>query len=41
MNGLEELWFELTGTKSLEKHKRIFGCIYRHSFQKKLTRIFN
>ena len=37
MNGLEEIWFEFAGTNSLEKHKRIFGCIYRHPSQKTHT----
>ena len=31
MNVLEEIWFEFARTNSLEKHKRIFGCNYRHS----------
>ena len=34
MKGLEEIWFEFAGSNSLEKHKRIFGCIYRHPSQK-------
>ena len=34
MNGVEEMWFEFAGTNSLEKHKRIFGCIYRQPSQK-------
>ena len=34
MNGVEEIWFEFAGTNSLKKHKRIFGCIYRHPSQK-------
>ena len=34
MNGSEEIWFDFAGTKSSEKHKRIFGGIYRHPSQK-------
>ena len=34
INGVEEIWFEFAGTNSLEKHKRIFGCNYRHPSQK-------
>ena len=34
MNGVEEIWFEFAGTNSLEKHKRIFVCFYRHPSQK-------
>ena len=33
MNGSEDIWFDFAGTNSLEKHKRIFGSIYRHPSQ--------
>ena len=41
MNELEEIWFEFAGTNSLEKHKRLFSCNYRHPSKKKQTRISN